>query len=164
MELTLVPINLKEAIINANSLLTSKFEMKNISIELHIPEDLKILADQTIFSHSIMSNLIANAIKFSYSNSSIIISAEQKGNYVKISIRDFGIGIPEKLLKDVFSFTKPTSRKGTAGEKGTGYGMPLVNKFIEKLNGSIEIQSEVENEQKKGTEVILTIPSANLAK
>lgn len=110
-----------------------------------------------------MINLVTNAIKFSFPDSTIELDAEQDGDEVSLSIRDFGVGMPETLKRDVFLLKKPTTRLGTLGEAGTGYGMPLVKKFIDSYQGTISIVSKEIDKypQDHGTEIILTLKSGD---
>lgn len=100
---------------------------------------------------------MSNAIKFSHNNSKINIEIKNKDQFIELIIEDFGIGIPKNILHDIFSFNSNTNRKGTNGEKGTGYGMPLIKKYTEVMDGSIKIDS-IEN---KGTIITLLLPKAN---
>ena len=80
---------------------------------------------------------------------------DKKEEQIILSIKDNGIGIPQRILDNIFDITKPTSRHGTKGESGTGYGMPLVKKFLEMSNANIEIKT-IENPHKDhGTEILL---------
>ena len=65
---------------------------------------------------------------------------------------DQGIGIPEKLLVNIFKVDKITTRLGTNEERGTGFGMTLVKRFMNDFEGDIEILSK----DQQGTEVKLT--------
>jgi signal transduction histidine kinase len=58
-----------------------------------------------------------------------------------LSIVDQGIGIPAEILENLFSLSKKTSRPGTEGESGTGFGMPLVYATMKAYGGRIEIES-----------------------
>ena len=83
----------------------------------------------------------------------------QDGDYAAISIRDFGVGMSERLLGDLFDLNKKTSRPGTEKESGTGFGMPLIKKFMTAYGGSIAIESTEEsaNAGDHGTEVRLKL-------
>lgn len=74
-------------------------------------------------------------------------------------ITDYGTGIPVNLKAVLFDIGKQTSREGTSGEIGTGYGMPLVKKFMEAYGGSIEVfsQEQTETSTNHGTEVKLIL-------
>ena len=58
-------------------------------------------------------------------------------------------------LNNIFSTQKQTSLPGTKGEKGTGFGMPLIKKYIERYNGKIKVSSKHETEfpDKHGTTI-----------
>ena len=99
-----------------------------------------------------MNNILTNALKFSHPQSKILIRADRKEDGLRLSVRDFGIGIPPDLLQDLFDITKATSRAGTGGESGTGFGMPLMKRFINSYGGRIEIHSREKTED-HGTEV-----------
>ncbi len=130
---------------------------KNLAIEWNIPEGITVMVDHTSFTHSVFNNIISNAIKFSNIGGKIVVTAKQEDNWVILSIEDNGLGIPESILNEIFNITKPTTRKGTAGEYGTGYGMPIVKKFVEAFGGKIQVVSKGENQ---GTTVILKLRSA----
>ena len=66
----------------------------------------------------------------------------------------------KNLLNNIFDLNKPTSRPGTSGENGTGYGMPLVKNLWKSSGGTIEIKSKEKPDPSAGTEVILTLRKA----
>jgi signal transduction histidine kinase len=59
-----------------------------------------------------------------------------------ITIKDSGIGMPDEIRHNVFKKDKQTSRIGTEGEKGTGFGMPLVKNYMEHFGGKIKVESK----------------------
>jgi len=159
MEMVLNLSNLKELVGETLVILHAKIQQKNIEIMVEIDEEEMVLVENVSFVNSILNNLLTNAIKFSYPDSKIIISAKKIEDTVHLSFKDFGVGIPETLLADVFEVEKATTREGTNGELGTGFGMPLVKKFILAYGGSIEIISQEETEENKehGTEIKLEL-------
>jgi signal transduction histidine kinase len=101
----------------------------------------------------VLRNLIANAIKFSEAENEIIIMAREQGEFIEISVKDFGIGIPEEELGKVFT-NQIQSTTGTLNEKGTGLGLMLCREFVEKSGGTIEVNSTVD----EGSIFSFTIP------
>ncbi len=86
---------------------------------------------------------MTNAIKFSPRGSTIKITTKQDvEGQIKVYISDPGVGMSTELVDDLFDLSKPTSRDGTEGERGTGFGMPLVKKFMQKYGGEISINSK----------------------
>lgn len=132
-------------------------------IKLIIPESMSsemLYIDQNILVYQILNNLISNAIKFSHNNSEIIITLKIVNESYILEIKDFGIGIPQDMIDEVFNSNLKTSRQGTQGEKGTGFGLPIVKSFVELINGKISIHSisQKDNEKNNGTTVTLEIP------
>ncbi len=105
---------------------------------------------------SVIRNLVSNAIKFSQENSKIEITAEVNES-VKISVKDYGVGIEPECLKDIFVVGRKKVRPGTRNEKGHGLGLQICKDFVEKNGGEIRIESILNKE----TTVIFSIPLAN---
>ena len=87
------------------------------------------------------------------------MNAKIEGEFVAVVIRDFGIGMPDHLLNDIFDMSKTVSRRGTDGEVGTGFGMPLMKKFVKAYSGILEISSKEKSSSSDdhGTQVKLRL-------
>lgn len=162
VDLTLSNLNLSEAFKNSCDSLSQQLEQKKIQLLIDVDEEIQVIAERCSLISSVFNNLLSNAIKFSYPGSAIVIQAEEQEEEVVITIKDSGIGIPKDLLENIFKMDKPTTRFGTEGEEGTGFGMPLVKKFITIYGGRIEIFSEEKTELSNthGTEVKITLKRA----
>lgn len=150
--------NVKDVIENVVLELKPRFEQKNLDVKINFRHQNKlILADPTILQYVVLTNLLTNAIKFSSIKGVIEINTSSSENRVAIEVRDYGIGMPEDLQKKLSKPFEATTRNGTAGERGTGYGLPLVFDFVKKLNGELNLQSsEVDiNSFKKGTAFVI---------
>lgn len=139
---TISSVPLKHIINDIEQLFSEKLENKKLDLKLNGNFNFMIEAEPITLTHQVFSNIISNAIKFSQENGSITIESKELGPNVIVSIKDSGIGIPDKLLKKLFSKTSPTSRQGTAGEKGTGFGMPLVKEYMALYDGTVTVQSK----------------------
>jgi len=102
----------------------------------------------------VISNLISNAIKFSPVDSVIMVNATHRNTNVIISVKDHGIGIPENMKDKVFHMFTNAKRPGTIGEKSFGLGLSISKQIIEKHNGKIWFESEVN----KGTTFYISLP------
>lgn len=102
----------------------------------------------------VISNLISNAIKFSPEGSAILVMAVELENEIQVSVKDHGIGIPEKLKNQVFNMFTDAKRPGTAGEKSFGLGLSICKQIIDDHNGHIWFESDTEN----GTSFNFTLP------
>jgi signal transduction histidine kinase len=120
-------------------------ENKNISIDNAMPEEIMVFADANMLN-CILRNLISNAIKFTSNGCYINIYSEQNNSEITISVFDNGIGISPEILSKLFDNTQINSLKGTANEKGTGLGLLLCKKFVEKHGGKIWAESKLGQE------------------
>ena len=156
--LVMSSVNLGVALDESYHILENKFKEKNIKLNTDVPEDLAVNADRTALVNSILNNLFTNAIKFSYKNDVITVRGYSKGSKVILSVSDNGMGMPANVLDHLFHIGASTSRHGTEGEKGTGFGMSLVKKFVELFGGTIEVSSKPEQDypEDHGTEFIIT--------
>lgn len=89
----------------------------------------------------VLSNLIANAIKFSPAHSIIHISVTREGNSAAVAIKDNGIGIPAELQSKVFDVFTDAKRPGTEGEKSFGLGLSICRQIVEATGGTIWLES-----------------------
>ncbi len=127
-------------------------ETKNITLVDQINEDTFVHADESALN-TILRNLVSNAIKFTPNNGTVTLSTETKDNKVFININDTGTGIAAEKIPSLFSLEKK-SKKGTAGEKGTGLGLTLVKELTELNKGSITIKSVLQ----KGSNFKVSLP------
>lgn len=106
---------------------------------------VKVYLDLSLFRNVII-NLLSNAIKFSFENSVIDIITEVNENSILITVRDYGLGIPEEDRKHLFE--RFFRAQNVTNIQGTGLGLHIVSKYVELMNGHIEVESELE----KGTQ------------
>jgi signal transduction histidine kinase len=93
---------------------------------------------------TILRNLLTNAIKYTSEGGLITLTAKLDAEAVEIAITDSGIGIEPDDIDHLFRIDKNLkSRVGTNNEKGSGLGLILCKEFIDRLGGSIEVESEV---------------------
>jgi signal transduction histidine kinase len=107
-----------------------------------IDPELLVFGDKDMIS-TVLRNLIFNAIKFSTKGSDIVVRSVVLGDSVKIDVIDSGVGIPDEMLKNLFSVDKNSTTEGTDGETGTGLGLVICREFIEKNGGEITVKSKV---------------------
>ena len=140
------------------SLSNSIAQKKNIALNYFEPEEITVFADQNMI-HTILRNLISNAIKFTNSDGKIDVNASQvDDNFVEIAVSDTGVGIGEEAQKKLFSLASNKLTYGTANEKGTGLGLILCKDFVEKHGGKIWVESELG----KGSTFKFMLPSKKI--
>jgi two-component system phosphate regulon sensor histidine kinase PhoR len=88
--------------------------------------------------NSIVSNLMENAFLYSPADKTVVVSLKWEGTVITLSVRDQGIGVPEKEKKQIFQ--KFYRSETTQGYKGTGLGLFLVDYFVKVHNGTITVK------------------------
>ena len=141
---------------NCVSYLTGQAMRKNIHISVKIPDSFSIDADERLITKVFM-NLISNAIKYSFENESVEISANIYNNdFIEFVVKDKGVGISEVNQEKIFNIAKLFSTEGTKGEKGSGLGLMLAKQIVEKHGGEMWFFSA----EGKGSEFHFTLPAA----
>jgi PAS domain S-box-containing protein len=127
-------------------------EKKQVSIVSAIPDSTRVYADKNMI-HTVIRNLISNAIKFSNKGGKVYISSFDNGPMAEVVIRDEGIGMSRENLSMLFRIDTYYSTSGTSGESGTGLGLIICKEFVEKNSGRIRATSK----EGEGTAVSFTL-------
>lgn len=143
-------------VINQNiELLKDSAKKKNIRIKSEIGKGIFVYADENMVN-TVLRNLISNAIKYSEDKGDVLITSQDAGDAVEITVSDKGTGIKEEDLEKLFRIDIRFSTKGTGGEEGSGLGLILCKKFIEKNGGEIWVKSENDS----GSKFKFTLPGS----
>lgn len=146
--------NLIDLIENCKQMVLNVYSTAHIDIQYIKPFQSYIIADQDLLELAIM-NLLTNAAKYSKAPASITVKLEQlNGNYIKISIKDKGIGIPKEDLEQIFNRFYTVDKAHSRKLGGSGLGLSITKTIIEKHKGKIDVNSELG----QGTEFIVTLP------
>ncbi len=90
----------------------------------------------------IMRNLMVNAIKFSHEGQDVELHGRKENDRIILQVKDQGIGMSEETRKRLFHANDRVTERGTAGERGVGLGLVLINEFLNKNNGTITVSSK----------------------
>lgn len=153
-------VSVQEILDHINFSFQDKLQEKNIKLRCEVPDDrLFITGDRTAICYQLFSNIISNAIKFSYENSTVDLIFKDEGRNVVAIVKDNGLGIKPEMVEKVFSPYDRTTSKGTHDERGTGFGLPIVATLIKKMNGKISIANRSTlNPHERGTMVTIVLP------
>jgi signal transduction histidine kinase len=151
------PLNIRSLAAHNIFLIRRVANDKEIKINNYISKEFIVYADQKMLS-TILRNLLSNAIKFTNKGGSISLDASiHNEKEIWISVRDNGIGISKSTKEKLFRIDEKVSRPGTEGEPSSGLGLLLCKEFIDKLSGSLWVESE----ENKGSTFYFTLPSVN---
>lgn len=123
------------------------------SIRINSFQDGNIYSDKKLVKN-ILTNLISNASKYATENDPIDISCEIQNEQISVSVRDYGIGIPEEDREKLFGSFFRASNVGNI--QGTGLGLNIIKRYTELLGGKITFDSRVG----EGTTFCVELPYA----
>lgn len=133
-------------IINLTSLVAGVIEsMQSLTshqIKLSKPDDDVFIQADPARVNQVMTNLVANAAKFSPKAQEIIVEIKPKKEVVEVSVRDFGIGIKQSEIMKVFDKFYSTKQSDSKQQSGLGLGLYLAKHIVERHGGSITVSSE----------------------
>ena len=134
--------NLNDFILERITYYIPDFEIKKIKLyyKANFNDKVAIIYDNESLK-AIINNLISNAIKYSNSNTSIYFTFDITECNLIISVKDEGLGISDKDKDKIFERFYQTSNNKTIG--GFGIGLSLISELVKRLEGTIELESEL---------------------
>lgn len=158
-KITLNPesVNIREMVEAMNTVFESSLTKKSLEYQcsLNVVHD-QILCDKTKMEEIIL-NVVSNSIKYTNPHGKITVSIDEldsedeKNTNYKVVVEDNGIGMSQDYLPHIF---EEFSREHTSTETrvaGTGLGLPIVKSLVDRMGGTIEVESE----EGKGTRFIM---------
>ncbi len=151
MEISQNPVDINEALTEVIGFLEKEILFRKISLQLNLQKNLPKVTSDKGQLQQVFLNIINNAIDAVKAEGQITASSYTQNNQlVRVSISDNGHGIPKEILKHIFEPFYTTKEKG----KGTGLGLSISYGIMQKLGGTIYVESEV----KRGTTFTVEIP------
>jgi two-component system phosphate regulon sensor histidine kinase PhoR len=141
--LELNPIDVSSTIAKACMLLQERADQKNIAIvnESNNGTLPRVMADQGRLEQVVV-NLLENAIKYTPDSGTVRLFTEDKGEFIKVSVADTGIGIPFKDLPRIFERFYRVDEARTREQGGTGLGLAIVKHIVQLHGGDVSVVSE----------------------
>lgn len=134
------------------------FKNKKHELSLEIQNDLPNLLIDKDGIEQVLLNIISNSIKYTEEGGKIKILVESLDDFVSISVKDSGIGVPLEDQKRIFERFYRVEKGRSRDLGGTGLGLSIAKQIIEAHNGKITLNSEYE----KGTLVEIKLPYVQL--
>ena len=157
-------VNIEKFVASLRDQIDPFLERRNQTLEVSIdPQAEQILADEDKLNDMCI-NLLMNAIKFSYDDESIAleIGYDDKGDNLSITVRDFGVGIADEDVSQIFDVFFSTFNSGhhSSGlfefnKRGIGLGLAVAKRFAEMHGGHIEVESQ----KGKGSHFTVHLPT-----
>jgi PAS domain S-box-containing protein len=130
-----------------------KADRKGLHLEVDIPDDPVRVEVDPHYVKRICTHLVSNAVKFT-DEGMVRATVERRREGATITIQDTGIGIPDAFLPHVYDEFAQASSGYDRTHDGNGIGLTIVKRFVDRIGGSIDIESE----KGEGTQVTVQIP------
>ena len=154
MEMNYKNVNLIEIIENISLSTAEYIEGKGRNLIFDTDCEEKFMCIDPEKMERIMLNLISNATKFTTEGDTIEISIQDKIDFVTITVKDSGMGIPDDKQSHIFERFKQVDPLLSRRHEGSGIGLSLVKSLVELHDGTISLKSQVGI----GTEFIIDLP------
>ena len=148
-ELDFAPFNIEKSLMKVCNLIIDSAERKGQKFDVILGKNMKVhyLGDELRLSQ-VITNLLSNAVKFTPENGTITLTAEEKqrkedGSVLRFTVADTGIGMTQEQIGRLFTSFEQADESITRKFGGTGLGLSISKSIIDKMNGTIWVDSEI---------------------
>jgi signal transduction histidine kinase len=136
-ELVVEKFSLKNCVFNALAAVQNKARAKAIAVSHTITTSADELPGEAVLIEETVTNLLFNAVKYTLEGGSVEMEVVDDGPFVRVTVSDTGIGIPEEAMAHIFEefYRAPNAR--AAERDGTGLGLAFAKEVIERHGGTI---------------------------
>ena len=130
-------------------------QQKNVSVQTLIESPVLAVAGDPGRLEQVVSNLIANAVKFSRSGGAVLVAVTRNGSDVQLSVQDEGEGIGKEALPHVFDWFWQGEAPPGRESSGLGLGLGIVRQLVDSHGGSVRAESDGPG---RGSRFVVTLP------
>lgn len=150
-----VQIDLAEPVRHAIQTLSPLADLQRHELTLRLPPSSLIVTGDPLRLEQIVSNLLANAIKYTPDGGHIALTLERQGHEAVITLTDDGIGIKKEVLSPIFDIFVQADSPAERRQSGLGLGLALVRKLVELHGGTVHATSPGPNQ---GSTFVVRLP------
>ncbi|MDR3689117.1 MAG: response regulator [Fimbriimonas sp.] len=159
-----VDFDLRACIEEVVELISARVEKRTVDLSCHIPPDFpEVVKGDSGRVRQVVTNLVGNALKFTEHGDvtvdASVVAATEDRMYVRIEVRDTGIGIPQDRQQQIFESFTQADGSTTRRYGGTGLGLTLTRQLVELMNGRVGLRSR----EGVGSEFWVEIPFERVA-
>lgn len=132
--------------------------LKDINIQFDTDEEEQIIKCDASMIERVILNLLSNAIKFSNKNSNIYVNLEIDDKWIKIIVRDEGIGISKENQEIIFDKFVQIDKSFTRENEGSGIGLSISRSILNLHEGTISVESDLN----KGSSFKVFLPNIHI--
>jgi len=129
-------------------LLVNMASRKDIELNAEVPNSALLTGDANMIT-TVVRNLLDNAIKFTPKGGTVTLKiahctgVARDVSTMRISVTDTGIGMEKEQIENLLRHNRNSSKRGTAGERGTGLGLMVCKELLEKHGTTLQIESNI---------------------
>jgi signal transduction histidine kinase len=142
LRVELEPLDLCEVVSAEVSGLEERISTLNLNFIKELPDKPLFIEGSALHLHQILSNLIANAMKYTPAGGTIQVKIHEEAGQAIVTVRDNGAGIDPKFLPRIFDLFSQDQAPGLGCGSGLGLGLAIVSKLTSLHNGSVRAQSD----------------------
>ena len=155
MEMTELPVQM--IVSNIASAMMIEAKNQNITLTTTFGDNLPNLLADRARMEQVITNIVANAVKYNKPGGSVHIGVEYQAPHVVITVSDTGMGIPQEDIPRLFERFYRVDKARSREKGGTGLGLAIAKEIVEQHNGTIQVESQLD----VGTTVTIRIPAAD---
>ncbi len=152
LKMNMHPFNFEDLLVNAIDTICHTHEKLPDISRTGDSLDVRVLGDE-IRIEQVLINYLTNAIKYSPNSEQVIVNTVRNSNFVKVEVKDFGIGIPVHKQQDIFNKFYRVEESSVKFQ-GLGIGLYICSEIIRQHQGTFGLESELG----KGSTFYFTIP------
>lgn len=137
------PVDLRDAVANALTIIDGEARKKALQLEARLPAQLPLLSADARKVRQILYNLLSNAVKYTPSAGRVQLVVYDDGREVRIEVRDSGPGIPQEDQARLFQPFVQLKNPEAEAYEGTGLGLALTKQLVELHGGRVWLHSRV---------------------
>ncbi|MEO8611853.1 MAG: ATP-binding protein [Chloroflexota bacterium] len=154
IKLDLQPVPINSVVVDCLESLRPNVQNKQMTVISEINDSLPNVMGDKSRLRQVLMNLIGNAVKYTPPEGWVKVSAEPRGNMLRLTIQDNGLGISPEDQIHIFDRFYRVRRPETDSIEGTGLGLAIVKSLVEAHNGQIGLESRLG----EGSTFFLTLP------
>ncbi|HEX6974681.1 MAG TPA: PAS domain-containing sensor histidine kinase, partial [Vicinamibacterales bacterium] len=157
LEIERAPLAMPQLLDTVVAGITPAMTTKQLVFDVDVPATLPPIEGDAQRLHQVLNNVLSNAVKFTEPGGTIALRCHADERWLRIEIRDSGIGISPEFLPHVFDRFRQADSRSTRVNGGLGLGLAIAKHLVESHGGAIEARSEGLG---TGTLVTISLPAA----
>lgn len=146
-------VNMSTILEDVAPIISQLADKQELNFVIQMEKPLTLMADKEKIKQ-LLINLLANAVNYTPKNGEVTLKVDDKGEYIRIRVKDTGIGIEQEQIKRIFERFYRVDKARSRDTGGTGLGLAIVKHIVEVHRGSITVDSELN----KGTTFTIYLP------